>query len=96
MGTIESNVEKTIAKMEAQLKLWNARFGELVAKGKVAGQEAKIDSRKRLDELKAKMDVAQAKLTEVKAAGSGQWEKFKAGVESAWKQAEDAFKKLVD
>ena len=96
MGTIESSVEKNIARMEAQLKLWNGKLSELVARGKVAGQEVKIDSRKHIDELKAKLEVAHGKIAEVKKAGAGQWENFRVGVENAWKQAEAAFKKLVD
>jgi hypothetical protein len=96
MGTIETNVEKSIEKMDAQLKLWNARLAELIAKGKVAGQEVKVDTRKRIDELKVQVDEAQAKLTEFKKAGADQWEKFRASIEGAWKQAEASFKKLVD
>jgi len=37
--------------------------------------------------------VAQAKLDEVKTAGSEKWETLKAGVESAWNDLEIAFKK---
>ncbi len=94
--TIESNVEKNIEKMEAQLKLWNTKLGELVARGKVAGQEAKLESRKRIDEFKGKLEVAQTTLAEFRKAGGSQWENFRVGMESAWKQAEAAFKKLVD
>lgn len=96
MATIEANIEKSIEKMEIQLKQWNARLGEAIARSKAAGQEAKLESRKRMDELKAKLDVAQAKLVEVKKAGAEQWESLRAGAESAWKQAEAAFKRLID
>lgn len=96
MPTLESTIDKSIAKMDAQLTLWNAKLGELIAKGKVAGHEAAEDARERLDELKAKLAVAQTKLDEAKAARSRQWEEFKASIEGAWKQAETAFKKMVD
>jgi hypothetical protein len=96
MTTFESTIDRTIAKMDAQLSLWNAKLGELVAKGKVAGQEVKVGARERLDDLKAKLDGAQAKLEEAKKLGSQQWDEFRATVEAAWKQAEAAFKKLVD
>ena len=95
MGTIESNVDKTVSKLEAQLKLWSAKFNELAAKIEVAGQEAKIDARKRVDDMKAKLKVAQAKLDEAKAAGEDKWDKFKSGVEASWKELEGAFQKLT-
>ena len=95
MGAIESNVDKTMSKLENQLKLWGAKLTELAAKVEVAGQETKIDARKRLDDMKAKIKVAQAKLDEAKAAGGDKWDKFKSGIESSWKELEGAFHKLT-
>jgi len=95
MGTIESSIHKTVSKLEGQLDLWNAQLKELVAKGDVAGQKAKIDSRKHLDELKTKLDHARAKLTEAKAAGDDKWDAFKQAIESSWKDLEGTFKRLV-
>ena len=95
MGTIESSVDKTVSKLEDQLKLWGAKLNELAAKVDVAGQEAKIDARKRLDDMKAKIKVAQSKLDEAKAAGGDKWDKFKSGIESSWKELEGAFQKLA-
>jgi hypothetical protein len=56
----------------------------------------KIDQRRRIDDLKAKYQVAQSKLCELKAAGSEKWATLKTGVESAWKDLEAAFKKMKD
>ena len=95
MGTIESSVDKTASKLEDQLKLWGAKLAELAAKVEVAGQETKIDARKRLDDMKSKIKVAQAKLDEAKAAGGDKWDKFKSGNESSWKELEGAFQKLT-
>jgi hypothetical protein len=95
MGTIESNLNKTVSKLEGQLELWSLQLKELVAKGEVAGQRAKIGSRKHLDELKTKLDVARSKLAEAKAAGDEKWDSFKQVVESSWKELEGAFKQLV-
>jgi hypothetical protein len=96
MSTSEMNIAKSIERMEAQLKQWNARLSEAIARGKAAGQEARLESRKRMDELKEKLDVAQDRLGEVKKAGAEQWEALRAGVENAWKQAEASFKRLFD
>jgi hypothetical protein len=95
MGTIESSVDKTVSSLEDQLKLWGARLNELAAKADVAGQEAKIDARKRLDDMKVKIKVAQTKLDEAKAGGGDKWDKFKSGIESSWKELEGAFQKLT-
>jgi hypothetical protein len=95
MGTIESSVDKTVSKLDDQLKLWGAKLNELAAKVDVAGKEAKIDARKRLDDMKAKIKVAQSKLDEAKAAGGDKWDKFKSGIESSWKELEGAFQKLT-
>jgi hypothetical protein len=88
--------EGHVGKMEAELRQWGAKLDELVAKAEKAGTEMKIDQRKRIDDLKAKYQVAQSKLGELKAAGSEKWATLKTGVESAWKDLEAAFKKMKD
>lgn len=91
MGSVEDNV----GRMETQLKQWGAKLDELIAKADEAGTAAKIDYRKRIDDLKAKHLAATAKLDELKVAGSEKWETFKSGIESAWGELETAFKKLA-
>ena len=95
MASTETRIDRNVDKLEAQLKLWSAKFDELVAKANVAGQQAKIDSRKQLDELKSRLAVARTKLEEAKAAGSEKWGILKDGVEHAWEELEGMFKKLV-
>jgi len=95
MGSIEAGLEKTVARLEDQLKLWGAKLNVLVAKGEVAGQQSKIDSHRYVDDLKAKLDAAQEKLHEAKAAGGEKWDTFKGAIESSWKDLEAAFAKLV-
>jgi hypothetical protein len=90
MITAETNV----GKLEAQLSHWGAKLDELVAKAEESGTEAKTDYHKHIDDLKAKHRAAHAKLEEFKAAGSGKWEHFKTGLESAWDELENAFKAL--
>ena len=88
-------VEAHVGKMEAELKQWGARLDKLLAKVDAAGTGAKVDYRKRVDELKEKYNVAQA-FGELKAAGSAKWDTFKGGVESAWSELEKAFAKLAN
>lgn len=89
-----TTVETHIGKLEAQLSHWGAKLDELVTKAEQGGAEAKHDTRRRIDELKAKHRAAQAKLEEFKAAGSVRWDQFKTGVESACSELENAFKAL--
>jgi len=88
-------MEAREGKMEARLRQWGAKIDELVAKAEEAGAEAKIDHRKRIDELRGKYQAAQSKLDELRAAGSEKRAIFEAGVESAWSELEAAFKKLT-
>jgi len=90
MGPMEANVDK----MEAQLKQWAAQIDVLVEKAGKAGAQAGIEYRLSIDDLKAKRVIAQAKVDEFKAAGSEKWEGFKAGIERAWSDLEDAFREL--
>ena len=88
-------VEAHVGRMEAELKGWGAKLDALVAKADAAGTDAKIDYRRRLDDATARYRVAQSKLRELKAAGSGKWDSFKTDFESAWGDLETAFKKLT-
>ena len=95
MGNLEGKVDRTVTQLEDQLKLWGAKIKEVIAKGEVAGMEARIGSRKQAEELKAKIDSAQTKLEQMKSAGSDKWDTFKTDVDSSWQELEDAFKKLT-
>jgi chromosome segregation ATPase len=95
MGTIESNVDKRMSKLKDELELWGAKLDELAAKVEVAGQEAKIEAKKHLDDVKGKLQEARAKLDEARSGGEDRWDKFKAGIESSWKELERAFHALA-
>ncbi|HEX9883036.1 MAG TPA: hypothetical protein VGA79_03635 [Desulfobaccales bacterium] len=77
MGLKEAYQEK----LEAQLKEWSAKLNELKAKADKATADAKIKMYREIDNLKAKKDVAQQKLDEIKAAGAEKWESLKAASE---------------
>jgi hypothetical protein len=88
-------VDAHVGRMETELKSWGAKLDALVAKADAAGTGAKIDYRKRLDDVAARYKVAESKLHKLHAAGSGKWEVFKADIEGAWSDLETAFKKLT-
>jgi hypothetical protein len=87
--------EANVGKMETQLQQWGAKLDELVAQVEATGTEAKLDYRERIDDLKAKHQLARSQLHELKAAGSGKWETLKTGMEGAWNELEVALKKLT-
>lgn len=87
-------MQENLGRLESQLKQWGAKLDEFVARADRAGTAARIDNRKRIDDLKAKYQAAQSKLDDVKTAGSEKWETLKTGVERAWGELEIAFKKL--
>ena len=86
--------EADLGKMETQLKQWGAKLDEFVAMADRAGTTARIDNRKRVDDLKVKVQAARSKLDELQAAGSEKWETLKTGAESVWGEVELAFGKL--
>jgi hypothetical protein len=88
--------EAEIGKMEKQLQAWGSKLDELAAKASDAGAKAKADEREFLAELKVKQANAQAKLSELRAAGADKWETVKAGAESAYKELAGAFKKITN
>jgi TolA-binding protein len=83
-----------VGRMEAQLKALGAKLDKLVAHLEGVETQVKDDSRKRIDDLKAKRAVVRARLDELKAAESKKWEILKAGFYHAWNDLEAAFKAL--
>jgi uncharacterized coiled-coil DUF342 family protein len=79
MGLKEAYQEK----LEAQIKEWSAKVTELKAKADQAGADAKIQMYQQIDQLRARKDAAQQKLTEIKAASADSWEALKTGSEKA-------------
>jgi division protein CdvB (Snf7/Vps24/ESCRT-III family) len=86
--------QENLGKFETQLKQWGAKLDEFVAKADRAGTTARIDNRKRIDDLRAKCQAAQSRLDEVRTASGEKWETLKTGVERAWGELEIAFRKL--
>jgi hypothetical protein len=89
-------MEAHAEKMETKLNQWLSKLDELVAKTKEASGDAKSDYRLRVEELKAKHQLARAKLAELKTAGRDNWKSIKASLESAWSDIESAYKNLVN
>ena len=92
MRTEDANLRE----MEAELRQWGARLDNLLAMADMVGTGTRIDYRQRLDDAREKYDAAEAKLAELKAAGSGEWESFRGGVENAWSELATTFTRLAN
>lgn len=80
--------------MESKLQKLGAEVDSILTKLEKPETESKSDYRFRIDDLKARYQIAKSKLEELKVAGSDRWEIFKGGVETAWNELEDAIKKV--
>ena len=85
-----------LGNMEAELMRWSAKLEQLRANTPAAGNEAKFDYRKRVDDMREKYEAAEQKLGQLKAAGSGQRETCRDGVESAWSDLAAAYRRLAN
>jgi chromosome segregation ATPase len=98
MGTFETAVEKNLGaldKMEKQLREWAARLDELLNTAEKTGQQAKVESRQRIEALRDKLSDAEVKLDELKRAEASKWETFKADLHVALLDVEAAFEALA-
>ena len=72
-------LKETQEKMEAQLKEWGARLEAWKNQAAKAGTEAQAEMNKQLEQLRPKLEAAQQKLKELKAASGEAAEKVKEG-----------------
>ena len=89
-------VEVDVGNMEAELMRWSAKLEELRAKIPAAGSESKFDYRKRVDDMREKYEAAEQKLGQLKAADSAKREICRGGVENAWSELADAYRRLAN
>ncbi len=83
-----------LGKLEMQLREWGAALDGIIAKTEAVGAEAKADYRFMADDLKAKYQIAYARLAEARSKGGDKWDTLKTGLDGAWAELEDAFAKL--
>jgi hypothetical protein len=93
----ENPMESTgqeVGRIETRLRQLGTRLDRLAAKADETGAEAKIEYRKQIDHIKEKHAVVQSKLNAFRAANGEKWDNFRGGVETAWRDLDDAFKSL--
>jgi septation ring formation regulator EzrA len=83
-----------VGKIEARLRQLGTRIDRLVAKADEVGTEVKSDYRKQIEHAKEKQTIVRGKLDAYRASSGQKWDNFKGGVETAWRELENAFKAL--
>ena len=91
MKSKEAHVEK----MEKRLWQWSAELDNFVARGDGVGPKAKVDYRKRINDVESRYNVVRTKLDELKSGSNGDWKTLKSDVEIAWKELQVAYKKMT-
>jgi hypothetical protein len=86
--------DQNIVRVEQQLLEWGAKIEALAKRAEAAGEHARADYRRRIEDLKTQRAEAMVRLSEFKAAGTETWEAFRSGIEVAWRELEVALKAL--
>ena len=82
-------------KIEAQLKEWGARIDGLKARAEASGADLKIKYGKQIDDLRARQEIVQQKLRELKASGGETWEGIKSGIDKNMDDLRGTFDQAV-
>jgi predicted nucleic acid-binding Zn-ribbon protein len=83
-----------VGKIETRLRQLGTRLDRLVTKADAVGTEVRLDYRKQIEHAKEKQTVVRDKLNAYRASSGQKWDNFKGGVETAWRELENAFKAL--
>jgi chromosome segregation ATPase len=84
-----------LARMETQLKKWDADLEALAAEGQKASAAARTAYYERIKELRASRDAAQKKFQEMRAASGAAGEHLQTGMKSAWETMQQALEKAA-
>lgn len=83
-----------VARMEAQLKKWDAEVDALAAKGEKAGAEARAAYHAQMRDLRASRDAAQKTFQEIRVASESAGAQMQTGMRTAWETMQKALEKV--
>jgi chromosome segregation ATPase len=72
-----------VEKLQGNIAKWNGELDEIEVKAKQAKDDAKAEFNKQIEEIKAKRQALEAKMTELKSSSEEAWEDVKKGVDIA-------------
>ena len=88
-----SKKDDYFAKMESQIKKWDAEVDKLRAKSEQLSVEARAKFAEQLKSLRATRDGGVKKLQELNGASESAWQHMEAGVDMAWAAMKNALEK---
>jgi len=91
--TMSINTEY-VARMETQLKKWDADVDALAAEGEKAGAEARAAYHERIKDLRASRDAAQKTFQEIAAANESAGAQLQAVMKQAWETMQKNLEKV--
>jgi hypothetical protein len=83
--------EEIVRQMQVKLDEYKQNIEKLKIKTELMGQGLKADFNHRLDELQAKQEAAQEKLSELKSSSGKAWDEVKEGLNQAMLDLERAY-----
>jgi hypothetical protein len=83
-----------VARMETQLKNWDADLDALAAKGEKASAEMRAAYHERIRDLRASRGAVQTSLQQLSAATESAGTKMQAGMQVAWETMQKALEKV--
>ena len=83
-----------VAKMETQLKKWDADVDALAAKGEKVSADARAAYYAQIKDLRASRAVAQKTFQDIRAASESARVQMQAGMEATWEAMQKALGKM--
>jgi hypothetical protein len=83
-----------VAKIENQLKKWDADVDALAAEGEKASTQVRAAYHEQIKHLRASRDAAQRTFHEIRVAGESAGEQMHAGLRTAWETLQKALEKV--
>ena len=83
-----------VARMETQLRKWDADVDALQAQGKAASEHARKAYEVQVKELKTGREAAQSVFQQIRVAGEAPGAQMQAGMEGAWATMQKALEKV--
>jgi hypothetical protein len=88
-----SKKDEYFAKMEGQIKKWDAEVDKLKVKGERMSADASAKYAEQLKAMRANRDAAYKKLQAVRTANESAWQHMQSGIDAAWDSMKNALDK---
>jgi hypothetical protein len=83
-----------VARMETQLKKWDADVDALAAASEKASADARAAYHDQIKDLRVSRDAAQKTFQEIRTANESAGEQMQAGMKAAWETMQKALEKV--